>query len=424
MLTTNKGLFTTCTLNCSRPITTTTHTTPRSPSSSSSSPSRRTLTFRRNKKPTTATVRATMKNYQEQDRLKDVKEFDDSKIGVKGLIDSGITTIPPFFVHPPETLSDLKPNGGGTRPESDDIIPTIDLAGVRDSADRRKSIVEQVSGACRKFGFFQVVNHGIPLGVLDNTVAAIKGFHELPVEVKSRWYRREMGTGVSFLSNVDLFQSKAASWRDTLQMTLGPKMPEMDQIPEVCRDALVDWNQHSKELGEVLMELLCEGLGVNPGKLKELTFLDARTMAAHYYPYCPQPDLTVGIKSHTDPGVLTVLLQNQVGGLQVKCGDGWVDVKPVPGAIVINIGDILQILSNDEYVSNEHRVLANGSQEARVSIAIFFNPLKRDSSFGPFPELVSPEKPARYRQFEYTDYIKRFFTKELDGKSLTNFYRV
>ncbi|KAG5236765.1 hypothetical protein OIU76_011583 [Salix suchowensis] len=361
---------------------------------------------------------------QEYDRSKEVRQFDDSKIGVKGLIDSGITSIPKFFIHSAETLSDLKPKRSSRLPDSEsNLIPTIDISGLEDS-NRRSAVVDKVGRACREFGFFQVVNHGVPLEVLDRTIGAIKGFHELPTEEKMRWYRREMGTGVSFLSNVDLFHSKAASWRDTLQMTLGPNLPELEEIPGVCRDELVDWNQYAKQLGEVLMELLCEGLGLNAGKLKDLTFLDARTMAAHYYPYCPQPDLTVGIMSHTDPGVLTVLLQDQIGGLQVKHGEDWVDVKPVPGAIVINVGDIMQILSNNEYKSNEHRVLANGCQEPRISIAIFFNPLKRDNLFGPFPELISPEKPAVYREFVYTDYIKRFFTKELDGKSLTNYYKL
>lgn len=361
---------------------------------------------------------------QEYDRSKEVKQFDDSKIGVKGLIDSGITSIPRIFIHPPETLSDLKSKGSTRLPDSEsNLIPTIDISGLEDS-NRRSAVVDKVGRACREFGFFQVVNHGVPLEALDRTIGAIKGFHELPTEEKMRWYRREMGSGVSFLSNVDLFHSKAASWRDTLQMTLGPNLPELEEIPEICRNELVVWNQCAKQLGEQLMELLCEGLGLNAGKLKDLTFLDARTMAAHYYPYCPQPDLTVGITSHTDPGVLTVLLQDQIGGLQVKHGEGWVDVKPVPGAIVINVGDIMQILSNDEYKSNEHRVLANGCHDPRISIAIFFNPLKRDSLFGPFPELISPEKPAVYREFIYTDYIKRFFTKELDGKSLTNYYKL
>lgn len=91
------------------------------------------------------------------------------------------------------------------------------------------------------------------------------------------------------------------------------------------------------------MGLLCEGLGVESGRLKEMNFSEGRVMVAHYYPYCPQPDLTVGITSHTDPGALTILLQGQVGGLQVKYGEEWVDVKPIPGALVINIGDIFQV---------------------------------------------------------------------------------
>lgn len=131
--------------------------------------------------------------------------------------------------------------------------------------------------------------------------------------------------------------------RDTLQVRLGPTLPELDEIPEICRNEVVDWNQHVTKLGELLMGLLCEGLGVEKGRLKELTFLDSKVMVAHYYPYCPQPDLTVGITSHTDPGALTILQQDHRGGLQVKCGAEWVDIKPVPGALVINIGDILQV---------------------------------------------------------------------------------
>lgn len=81
-------------------------------------------------------------------------------------------------------------------------------------------------------------------------------------------------------------------------------------------------------------------------------------------------------------------------------------------------------MSNDQYISVEHRVLANPSPEPRVSVAVFFNAGDREALYGPFPELTSPENPALYRQFTYSDYMRRFFTKELDGKSLTNYYRV
>ncbi|KAK9223019.1 hypothetical protein WN944_011461 [Citrus x changshan-huyou] len=77
--------------------------------------------------------------------------------------------------------------------------------------------------------------------------------------------------------------------------------------------------------------------------MKEMTFIDGRMMIGNYYPYCPQPDLTVGIPCHTNPGALAILLQDHHGGLQCNCGDNWVDVKPVPGALVVDIGDVLKV---------------------------------------------------------------------------------
>ena len=83
-----------------------------------------------------------------------------------------------------------------------------------------------------------------------------------------------------------------------------------------------------------------------------------------------------------------------------------------------------QIMSNEEYKSVDHRVLANSSQEARVSIVMFFNPSETDMLFGPFPELITAEKPAIYRQFTFADYIGRFFVKDLADKSLTDYYKL
>ncbi|XP_010270531.1 PREDICTED: 1-aminocyclopropane-1-carboxylate oxidase homolog 1-like [Nelumbo nucifera] len=352
------------------------------------------------------------------DRASEVKQFDDSKIGVRGLVESGITTIPRFFVHPSDTLP--RPSGPTTALPYE--IPVVDLSGV--NSDRRSIIIDQVRAASSKLGFFQVTNHGIPTDVLHRTVAAIKAFNELPAETKPQYYHRDMSSGVSFSTNFDLFQSKAASWRDTLQVRLGPTPADFEALPEVCRTEVTKWDQHIQRLGETLMEILSEGLGLERGTLKELSCLEARVMAAHYYPYCPQPDLTFGITSHTDPGALTVVLQNHIGGLQVKNGGDWVDIKPVDGALVINVGDILQILTNDEYRSVEHRVLANPFRDPRVSIAIFFNPSKRGNLFGPLPELVSEEKPALYRPFQFSEFMRRFFTKELDGKSLINYFRL
>ncbi|KMT00124.1 hypothetical protein BVRB_1g019460 [Beta vulgaris subsp. vulgaris] len=163
-------------------------------------------------------------------RIKELEEFDNTKLGVKGLVDSGITEIPRIFHHPPQTLFDHEPQ----QPHTNDslIIPVIDLSSVREE------LVKQVRDAAAKFGFFQVINHGVSVSFLERLLDAVKAFHELEPQEKMQIYRRDTGTsgtGVGFYSNYDLFHSKAASWRDTLSIRLDPIPVDPKEIPEVCR---------------------------------------------------------------------------------------------------------------------------------------------------------------------------------------------
>lgn len=132
-------------------------------------------------------------------------------------------------------------------------------------------------------------------------------------------------------------------------------------------------------------------------------------MLAHYYPCCPQPDLTMGLKSHTDTGVITVVLWERAGGLQVKHGEAWLDATPSSGVLIVNIGNLLQVMSNGEYKSAEHRVLANPGPIPRLSMSVFYYPLVCDDQIGPIPELVSAEKPAAFQQFNLGEYLENHF---------------
>ncbi|XP_039163071.1 1-aminocyclopropane-1-carboxylate oxidase homolog 8-like [Eucalyptus grandis] len=139
---------------------------------------------------------------QALNRAQEVRQFEDSNLAVKGLLDSGLSTLPPMFIHPPDLLSSLKHVVG----LKTDSIPIIDLSG--SNFDRRPSIIEEVARAAHEFGFFQIVNHGVPTKVLSQTIVAVKAFHEQPAEVKARIYRRESKTGVAFFtSSVDLLHS-------------------------------------------------------------------------------------------------------------------------------------------------------------------------------------------------------------------------
>ena len=113
----------------------------------------------------------------------------------------------------------------------------------------------------------------------------------------------------------------------------------------------MEFGKSVKKLGHTFMELLSEGMGLNPTHLKEMDCAEDVVLLTHYYPPCPQPELAVGINKHADSDVLTILLQDEIGGLQVLHDDLWYDVPHIPGAFVVNTGDFLQVsIVRDSYL--------------------------------------------------------------------------
>lgn len=154
-----------------------------------------------------AEIDATDSSY---DRLEEVKKFDESKMGVKGLSDSGIASIPKFFIHSAQALADFR----NAKPSDDQIaIPIIDL-----SNTNRTQLVNQVKEAASTWGFFQVINHGVSDSVLHSTIEAVKSFHEQPFEVRSKYYKRKEKSGFAYVSNNDLYLTQAAYWNDHFQV--------------------------------------------------------------------------------------------------------------------------------------------------------------------------------------------------------------
>lgn len=343
------------------------------------------------------------------DKAKEVKEFDDTKAGVKGLVDSGVTKIPRFFIHPLENL-----------PKSSDIddiclqVPLIDLEGFEDC--RRMEIVNKIREASETWGFFQLINHGVPVSVMDEMLEGVRRFHEQPREVKMEMYSRDCQKLVRFFSNGDLLVTKgAANWRDAIAFEFRDGQLDPETFPKICRKAVSEYMKNIIKLKTILSALLSEALGLSSDYLASMECMETESLVCQYYPPCPEPELTFGASKHSDPSFLTVLLQDHIGGLQVLHRNYWVDVPFVQGALVINIGDFIQLITNDRFRSVEHRVLV-GRVEPRASVACFFYPstVSKVKPYEPIKQLLFDDPPI-YRAASVVEYMAYFRSKGLDG---------
>ncbi|XP_044964496.1 1-aminocyclopropane-1-carboxylate oxidase homolog 1-like [Hordeum vulgare subsp. vulgare] len=359
------------------------------------------------------------------DRTAELRALDDTYAGVRGLVASGVTHVPRIFRvpdqhhQPPQDAT--VPVRAGQEPAA---IPIIDLR-----CGDHAAVVAAIRQAAAEWGFFKVIGHGVPEAAMAMAMDAVRAFHEADGgegSDKARLYSREPARAVKYHCNFDLYQSPVANWRDTLYLRMAPTPPDAGDLPDNCRDVLFDYAHQVKNLGNTLFELLSEALGLKPSHLADIECNQGKVLLCHYYPPCPQPELAIGTSRHSDGGFLTILLQDEIGGLQIFNDDQWVDVTPTPGAFIVNIGDLLQLISNDGFRSVEHRVLAK-DVAPRVSIAYFFGTHIDPTSsriYSPIKELLSDENQPLYRETLASDYIKHYYSIGLDAKTALSHYRL
>lgn len=159
----------------------------------------------------------------------ETKDFDETKSGVKGLVDAHITEIPRIFRLPQDALSDKKSSVSA----SDFAIPIIDFAALHVSCD---GIVEKIKYAAANWGFFQVIDHGIPLTVLEEIQDGVRRFHEEDPEVKKSYFTRDATKKFVYNSNFDLYSSSSCvNWRDSFACFMAHDPPNPKELPVACR---------------------------------------------------------------------------------------------------------------------------------------------------------------------------------------------
>lgn len=292
--------------------------------------------------------------------------------------------------------------------ENFDSIPVVDVAPLLDGSDKQ-SVAKQIRWALSNTGFMYVKNHGIEQDFVDSVFDVTRRFFDLPTaqkmalhvsksDVALRGYIEPFGENTDPGKTRDLKECfDIGPERAALQGPFfGPNqwptaLPEFQSLVYGYHEKMVDLSKkllRGIALSLDLPEAHFEAIMQDPISIQRLL---------HYPPQNGLPDKDlIGIGAHTDYGNLTILAQDDVGGLQVMNRDGnWVDGTPIRGAFVINIGDLIQKMTNDVYLANMHRVY-NTSGRERYSIPFFID-ADFDAVIAPLPSCVSEANPQRYQ---------------------------
>ncbi|WP_249671611.1 isopenicillin N synthase family dioxygenase [Pseudomonas abieticivorans] len=271
-------------------------------------------------------------------------------------------------------------------------LPLIDMSGVRerDPASIRRA-GEAIRQACVDIGFFYIINHGVPQPVIDRAMAAAGTFFAHPADAKRQVAVNTRHRGWHALGGALMYEATKPDHKEFF--SIGLELPEDDPcvvagqalrgpnqwpafMPEL-QPALAEYYQEIGKAGADLLTAVASGLGIAEdfflGKYRKPL---QRTQMVYYPPHPPMAQADqFGVAPHTDYGCITLLYQDNSGGLQVRelRNDSWVDATPIPGSLVVNVGDLLAHWSNNRFRSTLHRVV-NKSGHERYSIATFFDP--------------------------------------------------
>jgi isopenicillin N synthase-like dioxygenase len=310
----------------------------------------------------------------------------------------------------------------------EDDIPGLDLGPYLEGRPGAlEALAAQMRHVCENIGFFYVKNHGVPSEVVDRAFAASARFHALPLE-------RKMEIPLD-MNNVGYMPVNASMQRHSkVEAARKPNYNasffcKRDRTPDdpdvVAQRPFRGMNQWPRDLPGFREDVMAyaaaaEGLGMRllpvvaralelPADHFAPSFNPAQfaLRLLHYPPRDESEPEQFGTGAHTDGGFLTLLVQNGVGGLQIRRKDGvWLNAPVLPGRFLVNSGDMMKRWTNDRFLSTPHRVM-NTSGTERYSMAFFFDP-HLDRVLQCLPTCQGPDNPPRYGPITYGEYLTEF----------------
>ncbi|XP_048320852.2 protein SRG1 [Ziziphus jujuba] len=334
------------------------------------------------------------------------------------------TIIPERFVR---DMSE-RPTLQTTALSSSGSIPIVDFSKLsKGNKDEFQDEISQLATACEEWGFFQVINHGIDWSLLENIEKVCKEFFMQPLEEKQK-YPMAPGTVQGYGQAFVFSEDQKLDWCNMFALGIEPQFIRNPILwpkkPANFSETVEDYSKEIRKLGQNLLKYIALSLGLKGDVLDEMFGVAVQAIRMNYYPACSRPDLVLGLSPHSDGSALTILQEGKGSsvGLQILKDNEWVSVRPIPNALVINIGDTIEVLTNGKYKSVEHRAVTHKEKD-RFSIVTFYAP-SYEIELGPMPELVDENNPCKYRRYNHGEYSKHYVTNKLQGKKALDFAKI
>ncbi|KAI5321688.1 hypothetical protein L3X38_030759 [Prunus dulcis] len=276
----------------------------------------------------------------------------------------------------------------------EDPIPLVDLQSLK--------LGKQLGEACEQWGIFRLVNHGVPPTLLSQLQDHAEKFFSLPFESKQSLITSPLSYfwGTPALTPSGAALHRKGSTLENINLVEGFNVP-IAQLNQFQADnhivasfslVLEEYGKHLARIATTIFEAMLKNLGLDPVESKSNLSHSTGSVRVYRYPRCSNSNSAWGLDVHTDSSVVSILNQDDVGGLEVLKDNDWFTVKPIPNTLIINLGDMMQAISDDKYKSVTHRVKVNKNKE-RISVCYFV-----------FPGEGSVIRSSKYKPFTYSDF--------------------
>ncbi|KAL3620606.1 hypothetical protein CASFOL_035518 [Castilleja foliolosa] len=304
------------------------------------------------------------------------------------------------------------------------VFPVLKDVPVIDLGHDRAEVIQQILSASQDFGFFEVINHDVPISLMEDTMNVFKELFGMEAEYKASFYSTEISKKCRLYSSTMNYDNEEVHyWRDNLTHHCYPLQDQIElwpQKPTRYRKVVGAYSIEARKFLLRILDHIREGLGLKPGyfngELSKIQLLSVN----HHIP-CPNPSLTLGMPEHSDPNLITVLQQCSVPGLQFFRNGQWMNVESITDRLIVVPGLQLKVISNGRFSSPIHRVITN-SEEYRTTIGTFLIP-SNEIVIEPSKDCAGDDHDPVYRGFTYKEFFSAFTESNCDARIALEFFK-